>query len=77
MTTTDREIIRLLREASAEALPALLDMLTCYAYCNDEFYREMEEARTKGKEAMLACVAKWKATIPEELHVIKTKGAAV
>ena len=46
-----------------------MDLLCCFVYCGEEFMREIQEAQAQGKEAMLATVAKWKATIPAEVAV--------
>ena len=69
MTQKENELIQLLREAPTEAIPVMADILCCYTYCGDDFQKEIDEAMRLSKEATIAVVAKWKATIPANVTV--------
>lgn len=68
-TAQEREFIQLYRDADEAGKLHIMDLLCCFVYCGEEFMREIQEAQAQGKEAMLATVAKWKATIPAEVAV--------
>ena len=63
----DAKLTRLLAETDEDGKQRMIALFRCFAYCGDGFIQEIREAHTKGKEAMLAVIAKWEATIPAEL----------
>lgn len=68
-TAQEREFLQLYRDADEAGKLHIMDLLCCFVYCGEEFIQEIQAAKEQGKEAMLACVAKWKATIPAEVAV--------
>jgi 5'-deoxynucleotidase YfbR-like HD superfamily hydrolase len=68
-TAQEREFIQLYRDADEARKVYIMDLLCCFVYCGEEFMMEIQEAQAKGKEAILATVAKWKATIPAEVAI--------
>ena len=67
-TAQEREFLQIYRDASEEGKLFIFDMLLCAATCGEEFFQELQ-ATPKEPAALRAVVAKWKATIQEEVAV--------
>ena len=69
-TAQEREFLRLYRDADETGKLFMMDLLYCFVYCGEDFIQELQKTYEQGgKEAMLAVIAKWKATIPEGVAV--------
>ena len=68
ITTQEREFIQLCRDADETSKEVIFEMLLCFAYCGEDFVQEIQ-ATQGDKKAMQAVVAKYVATVKEEIAV--------
>lgn len=64
MTDNQKEIVRIWDEADTSGKQLIFDLLACAVACGEPFYTEMQShLDRKDKDAMRACVAKYKALL--------------
>ena len=68
-TAQEREFLQLYQDADETGKLIMMDLLCCFVYCGETFIQEIQETQAQGKEAILAVIAKWKATIPAGVAV--------
>lgn len=65
-TEQELELMKLYAEADEVGRAFMFDLLTCFVACGKPFIEEMQTyLNAKDKEAIFACVKRWKATLGE------------
>ena len=59
MSELDMEMIQLYRNADEADKKVIFDMLFCFAYCDEDFMSEIQDAKSKGRDAIKTVVAKY------------------